>query len=71
MADTNRDDDRPEPDRVRQLVAGGSGEVADDEAAEVAWEADESDDELPAEEAAMHLTDDPPIDGDDGYLDED
>lgn len=70
MAD---DDDRPEPDRVRQLVAGGSGEVddADDEAAEVAWEADESDDELPAEEAAMHLTDDPPIAGDDGYLDED
>lgn len=67
------DDDRPEPDRVRQLVAGGSGEVddADDEAAEVAWEADEPEDELSAEEAAMHLTADPPMDDDDGYIDED
>src|SRR5438128_1392337 len=55
--------DRPEPDRVRQLVASGGQDVddTDDDADEVAWEADEAEDELSAEEAAMHLTDDPPM----------
>src|SRR4051812_44034977 len=47
-----RDDPPPELDRVRQLVASGGEDVdsVDDEGDEVAWEADESDDDLPAEE---------------------
>ena len=79
----DHDADRPEPDRVGTLVAPGGDELGvDDEADEIAMEMRDADPTLwetalelegtiPAEEAAMHLTDDPPMDGDDGYLDED
>lgn len=75
----DRGDRSPETDRVGTLVAPGGDEGEDDEADEVAWEirevdetrwdvAQEHEEVLSAEEAAMHLTDDPPMDDDDGYV---
>ncbi|MBW8826313.1 MAG: hypothetical protein JF603_08195 [Acidobacteria bacterium] len=74
-------DEQREPDRLGPLVAPGGEDVddVDDEASEVAsemrevdgtrWDvAQEHEEVLSAEEAAMHLTDDPPMDDDDGYL---
>jgi hypothetical protein len=73
--------DPPDLDRIGPLVARGGEDVdaVDDEADEVAWEvrevdgtrrdvAQEHEEVLSAEEAAMHLTEDPPMDDDDGYL---
>lgn len=78
----DHDDDRPEPDRVGTLVAPGGGLGFDDEGDEVAMETRGADPTLwetalelegtvPAEEAAMHLTEPPPMDDSDGYLDGD
>jgi hypothetical protein len=65
-----------------QLVApGGDEDGWDDEAQEIALEADEGsglfddmtqdrEEVLPAEEAAMHLTADPPMHDSDGYVDD-
>jgi hypothetical protein len=75
-----------EEEGVGPLVAPGDEEGVDDEAQEVAVEAQVTADEgagwtdwttqdreevVPAEEAAMHLTADPPMGDGDGYVDED
>jgi hypothetical protein len=72
--------DRRGDDRVGPLVAPGDGDV-DDEAEEIAIELRDDDEtlydvvqeregELSAEEAAMHLTDPPPLHDDDGYVED-
>jgi hypothetical protein len=76
------DDEVSEPDdELGALTDAGDESGIDDEADSVAVEAREERDPLglgrstqdldeveSAEEAAMHLTDDPPMDDDDGYL---
>jgi hypothetical protein len=74
-------DDAVEEEPLGQLVRPGSDAGEDDEAAEVASALNGRDETLhdypgeydvvvPAEEAAMHLTEDPPMDDDDGYVDD-
>ena len=76
-------DEFPEPDapgdpRMGQFVRPGDG-GSDDEADEVATLYDDNprdfgadvEEVVPAEEAAMHLTDPPEMHDTDGYLDED
>jgi hypothetical protein len=73
---------RGDPELVGQLIAPGDEEGADDEAQEIAleaeldegygdWSTQDLEEVVPAEEAAMHLTADPPMEDSDGYVDED
>jgi hypothetical protein len=73
---------RGDPDLVGQLVAPGDEEGTDDEDQEIAleaelddgygdWSTQDLEEVAPAEEAAMHLTADPPMGDGDGYVDED
>jgi hypothetical protein len=74
-------DDLVAEESLGQLVRPGGDQGEDDEASEVAMSLTEPDETLsdfateyegvvPAEEAAMHLTDPPPMGDGDGYVDE-
>lgn len=73
------DDPLADPDRLGTLVSPDGEGALDDEPDAVAFEAAREDavdlpqdagEVLPAEEAAMHLTEPPPMGDGDGYLDE-